>query len=132
MIQSTQQAIAALQNTRLSEAEREQGIHYLRDNRSSEGIEALVAALQDADAGIRFAAGNALAGLGDAAMPALLQALAQPGNDILLRSGAHRVISENVSARVREQGQGLLKALKGPQAGIASMEAAIKLMPLFD
>ena len=131
MIQSTEQAIAAFQNTRLSESEREEGIHYVRQNPSAEGIKALVGVLQDNDHGIRFAAANALAYVGDDAMPALLAALAQADNDVVLRKGAAIVVGESSSPKVRAQGQDLLHALKGSQAGIATMEAAIKLMPSF-
>ena len=132
MIQTTEQAIAVIQNTRLSEAEREEGIHFVRQAPSTQGIEVLVEALRDNDHGVRFAAAHALAYVGDAAMPPLLQALAQADNDIALRKGATIVITESTGPKVREQGQTLLNALKGSQAGIATMEAAIKLMPSFE
>ena len=132
MIQTTEQAIAVIQNTRLSETEREEGIHFVRQAPSAQGIEVLVEALRDNDHGVRFAAAHALAYVGDAAMPALLQALAQADNDIALRKGATIVITESTGPKVREQGQTLLNALKGSQAGIATMEAAIKLMPSFE
>lgn len=132
MIPSTEQAISILQNQKLAEGDREQGIYYLRDNPSSAGTKALVDALRDDDHGIRFASAKALAYMGDAAMPTLLVALADPDNDVLLRNGAHIVITESSSPKVRQEGQGLLKALKGSQAGIATMEAAFKLMPSFD
>ena len=112
-------------------SEREEGIHYVRQNPSTEGINALVGVLQDNDHGIRFAAANALAYLGDLAMPPLLDALAQADNDVVLRKGAAIVVGESSSPKVRAQGQDLLHALKGSQAGIATMEAAIKLMPSF-
>lgn len=131
MIQSTEQALRLVKDTRLSESERTEGIHYLRDAPTDEGIRALVGALQDDDHGVRFAAANALAYMGDAAMPAVLHALAQPDNDVVLRKGVAIVIGENTSPKVRSEGQALLKALKGPQAGIATMEAAIRLMPSF-
>ncbi len=132
MIQTTEQAIAVIQNTRLSEAEREEGIHFVRQAPSAQGIEVLVETLRDNDHGVRFAAAHALAYVGDAAMPTLLRALAQPDTDVVLRKGATIVISESTSLKVRQQGQPLLNALKGSQAGIATMEAAIKLMPSFE
>jgi HEAT repeat protein len=132
MIQTTEQAIAVIQNTRLSEAEREEGIHFVRQAPSAQGIEVLVETLRDNDHGVRFAAAHALAYVGDAAMPTLLRALAQPDTDVVLRKGATIVISESTSPKVRQQGQALLNALKGSQAGIATMEAAIKLMPSFE
>ena len=132
MIQTTEQAIAVIQNARLSEAEREEGIHFVREAPSAQGIDVLIEALRDNDHGVRFAAAHALAHVGDAAMPALLRALAQPDTDVVLRKGATIVISESTSPKVRQQGQALLNALKGSQAGIATMEAATKLMPSFE
>ncbi|MEZ4768737.1 MAG: HEAT repeat domain-containing protein [Caldilineales bacterium] len=131
MIESTAQAIAAMNNPKLSENERSAATRYLRDNPSAEGNAALVAALEDDDHGVRYAASSALAYIGEPAMPALLEALAKPDNDKVVRDGAHRVISENSSPRVREYCGDLLAALKGPQAGIASMQEAVRLMSVF-
>jgi HEAT repeat protein len=128
MINSTQEAIALLENTRLSEHEREGSVHYLRDHPSPEGDEALIAALDDDDAGVRWAAGAALAELGDDAFPALLNKLAHKSNDTWLREGARHVIHYNSSSRVRAESGELMRALKGPAADIASMEAAYKLL----
>jgi HEAT repeat protein len=128
MIDSSTEAIALLQNTRLSEQEREHGIHFLRDHPTPEGIEALVAALEDDDAGVRWSAGAALAQLGDAAFPALLEKLAHKSNDTWLREGARHVIHDNSSPRVRDGSGDLVQALTGPGADIASMEAAYKLL----
>ena len=64
-------------------------------------------------------------------MPALLGALARPDNNKVLRDGAARVLTENVSPNVREASGPLLAAFKGPQAGIATMEAAVRLMASF-
>lgn len=131
MIESTVQAIAAMNNRKLPENERTAAVHYLRDNPSSEGNTALVAAMEDEDHGVRYAASSALAYIGDPAMAALLDALAQPGNNKVLRDGAYRVLTDNPSLKVQETCGPLLAALKGPQSGIATMEAAIRLMPTF-
>ena len=66
-----------------------------------------------------------------AGVPALLDALAQPDNSKMLRDGAHRVITENSSPKVHASCDELLAALRGSQAGIATMEAAVRLMPTF-
>lgn len=131
MIESTAQAVAAMNNARLSENERTSAVHYLRDNPSGEGNAALVAALEDDDHGVRYAASAALAYIGEPAMPTLLEALAKPDNNRVLRDGATRVLTENSSSRVREACGPLLAAFKGSQAGIATMEAAIPLMASF-
>jgi HEAT repeat protein len=128
MIKSTQEAIAILQNTRLSELAREDAIYYLQEYPSPEGMEALVAALQDDDPGVQWAAGAALAQLGDAGIPALLRALSQPSEDTLLRQGARHVLHYNASTRVRQQTQELMQALKGPGSSVSTMEVAYKLL----
>jgi HEAT repeat protein len=128
MIKSTDEALAILRNTKLSELEREDAIRYLLEYPSHEGMEALVAALQDDDSGVRWKAGAALAQLGEAGMPALLRALCQPTEDALLRQGARHVLHYNASPRVHQQTQELMEALKGPGSAVATMEAAHKLL----
>lgn len=132
MIKSTEDAVAILRNTRLSELEREDAIRYLQEYPSPDGMEALVAALQDDDTGVRYKAGAALAQLGEAGMPALLRALCQPSEDILLRQGARHVLHYNASPRVRQQTQELMGALKGPGSAVATMEAAHKLLAVWE
>jgi hypothetical protein len=100
----------------------------LPDHPTAEGIEALVTALEDDDAGVRRSAGAALAQLGDVAFPALLGKLAHRSNDAWLREGARHGIHYNSSPRVRDESGDLMRALKGPGADIASMEAAYKLL----
>lgn len=131
MFESTEQAVAVLKDSSLPELERADAAHFLQDHPTAEAIDALVAALTDVDHGVRWAAGSALAHIGEPAMPALLWALAQPNTSKVLRDGAHHVVTDNSSPRVVNLCQPLLQALKGPQAGIASMEAAISLMPHF-
>lgn len=131
MIESIAQAIAAMNNARLPENERTAAVHYLRTNPSAEGIAALVAALEDDDHGVRYAASAALAYIGEAAMPALLAALARPDNNKVLRDGATRVLTESTSSKVHQTCGPLLAAMKGSQAGIATMEAAIPLIATF-
>jgi HEAT repeat protein len=132
MIKSPEEAIAILKNIRLSELEREDAIRYLQEYPSPEGMQALVAALQDDDYGVRWKAGAALAELGEAGMPALLKALCQPTEDELLRQGTRHVLHYNASPRVRQQTQELMQALKGPGSAISTMEAAHKLRALWE
>lgn len=131
MIESPAQAIAAMNNPKFPENERSTATRYLRDNPSAEGNAALVAALEDDDHGVRYAASSALAYIGDSAMPALLAALAKPDNSKMLRDGAHRVLTENSSPKVRASCGDLLAALRGSQSSIATMEAASRLMATF-
>lgn len=131
MFDSTAQAIAALQNTRLPENQRTEAVHFLVADPTADGVAALVASLSDGDHGVRWAAGTALARIGEPAMPALLNALIGPDVDKTLRDGAHHVLADNSSQRVREQSIPLVKALKGPQADIATMQEALKLLAVF-
>jgi HEAT repeat protein len=131
MIQSSAQAIAILQDQHLPENQRTDAARFLATDTSEESIAALVAALSDADHGVRWAAGSALALLGDAAMPAMLSALLQPNVDKTLRDGVRHVLTDNRSANVRQLSAPLAKALKGPEADIAAMQEAAKLLPSF-
>lgn len=129
MIETTPEAIEILKDEQRSEAEREEAVHYLQDQGSPEAVDALVAALQTTDYGVRWSAARALAALGAAGIPALLRALvSSAGGDQLMREGAHHVLKENADPEVRSKTQGLLKALKGPSADIETMMVARKLL----
>ena len=132
MIESTAQAILDLQNQRLPEHQRTEAAHYLASDPTADAIAALVEALSDADHGVRWAAGTTLAQIGEPAMPALLNALIQPGVDKTLRDGVRHVLTDNHSPKVRQLSVPLVKALKGPEADIAAMQEALKLLPMFD
>jgi tRNA pseudouridine(38-40) synthase len=73
---------------------------------------------------VRWAAGSALALIGEPAMPAVLSALLQPSVDKTLRDGVRHVLTDNSSANVRQLSVPLIKALKGPEADIAAMQEA--------
>ena len=128
VIESTEQAVSLLKNERLDEMAREEGVHYLLEYPSEEGTLALVEALQDSDAGVRWSAGAALAQLGDRALVPILEALVKPTSDILLREGTRHVLHYSSSAKVRAETADLMQALKGPGADVTSMEAAGKLL----
>ena len=128
MIESTEQAIEIIQDTANSETEREQAIHFLQEHESREGIDVLVASLEDDDYGVRWAAGSALAQFGESAMPSLLNALIKADSDSRLREGAVHILHISSSRKVRDESKELLEALKGPSAAIASMEAAYDLL----
>lgn len=127
MIDSTQSAISTLQDTTKSELEREAGISYLAENVSAEGLEVLVAALEDDDEGVQWKAASALGRLGEEALPPLLRALTKPDNDARLRKGALHAL-HTMKPELREELRELEKALRGPAAEIATMEAASDLM----
>jgi HEAT repeat protein len=128
MINSTAEAIAALKDASLPEAEREKGIHFLRDHSSPEGIDALVATLDDDDFGVRWAASSALAVQGDAVLKPLLRMLLTAAGDPQIREVAGRVLHDNASPDVRAKTGNLQKAMKGSEADIATMMEASKLL----
>ncbi len=132
MFESSAQAILVLQNQRLPEHQRTEAAHFLASDPTPDALSALVAALSDADHGVRWAAGTVLAEIGDPAIPVLLNALIQPGVDKTLRDGVRHVLTDNRSPKVRQLSVSLIKALKGPEADIASMQEALKLLPSFD
>jgi HEAT repeat protein len=132
MIQSSAQASVILQDQHLPENQRVEAAHYLASDASSDSIAALVAALNDGDHGVRWAAGSALARIGEPAMPALLNALLQADVNKTLRDGVRHVLTDSSSPKVRELSVPLIKALKGPEADIAAMQEALKLLPNFD
>ena len=127
MIDSTEKAISAIHDTSKSELERELGITYLAEHASAEGAAALVAALEDDDEGIQWKAATALGSLGEEALAPLLKALARPDNDARLRKGARHAL-HTMKPELREETKELEKALSGPAADIATMEAAYDLM----
>ncbi len=131
MIEFSAQAILDLQNQRLPEHQRTEAAHYLASDPTADAIAALVGALSDPDHGVRWAAGSALALIGEPAMPAVLSALLQPNVDKALRDGVRHVLTDNSSANVRQLSVPLVKALKGPEADIAAMQEAAKLLPSF-
>ena len=127
-IDSQEKAVSILQDVSLSEHTREEAIDYLIRYPTSEGIELLVATLEDDDEGVRWAAGTALAKLGDAAWPVLLRALVKPGPSIRLRRGARHVLNHTTSPKVRQQSGELLRALKGQEAALSTEVIAHKLL----
>ncbi len=131
MFESTAQAIATLQDARLPENQRVDATHFLEADANSESIAALIAALRDNDHGVRWAAGTALASIGEPAVHLLLTALIGPDVDKVLRDGARHVLTDNKSAHVREAAVPLIKAMKGPEADVATMQEALKLLAIF-
>ena len=124
MIDSVPAAIAVLKNPREREIEREHAIQYLKANPTPEAMEALVAAMGAADYGVHWTASEAVAFLGDDAMPALLRALAAGHADRHLLDGARHVFTHSTSAAVRERGQAVIESMKGAGSEFAVIQAA--------
>lgn len=127
-IENNDNAVAILQDTSFQEFKREEAVTYLQDHPSVEGIEALVNGLADDDYGVHWTCGTAVAHLGEQAFHVYLEALAKPDHSPRLREIARHIIHTNSSDSVREDGQSLLGAAKGPAPAIATIEEANKLL----
>lgn len=123
-----EEATTILLNTNAKEAERAEAAHFLGYSGSEAAATVLVAALDDNDYGVHWAASEGLARLGDAAMPALLNALVSPNCPPRVIHGAKHVFHTSTSETVREETRDLLKAMHGSANTIATMEAASALM----
>ena len=128
MFDSTETAVAALQDTKRDSEERVHAIKYLEQGATPEIITLLVTALNDDDYGVHWAASEALAQLGDDAFPALLRALARADNDQRLREGAKHIIHTSHGATVKKEGPTILHAMHGTSQDIATMQAASNVM----
>lgn len=103
MFNSSANAIAVLTNNTQSEQERETAISFLKQNPNAAGINALVSALHDADAGVRWSASVALAELGNAALRPLLVELTSTKKRCQSTTGALHAFHYNADASVRER-----------------------------
>ncbi|MCO6449361.1 MAG: hypothetical protein J5I90_01110 [Caldilineales bacterium] len=132
MYDSVESAITALQNHRQSEYNRTQATHYLRDHPSDEGNMALAAALDDNDYGVHWAASEALATIGEVAVPAVLHVLMQADVSHRTMSGAQHVFRANSSDLVRTESTDLVVALHDRTEKVATMQAAAALQAKLD
>ncbi len=127
MFNSIEEAVKVAKDESLTELEREKALRYLETSDDPEAIKTLIAALEDDDHGVRFAAAEVLAAQGESSFKYLLESLAQP-NNVMLRDGARVVIHQNSSVTVKAKSKELLNALDVPGADIRTMEEATKLL----
>lgn len=130
-IESVKQAMDILGDTSYSEFEREEAVRFIQEHPSDEGIEGLIAGLDDDDYGVHWACSTAIAELGELAFPAYLEALMKPEHSSRLRDSARHIVHYNSSPRVQVDGQKLLSAVKGPSPALSTIEAAYKLRDLY-
>jgi len=126
--EAIQEALAVLDDTTRPAMEREQAAHKLAETPSPAVAERLVAALEDEESGVRWAAAAALIDCGDAALTPLLHALVSQADSTWLREGAHHVFSNTRSLKVQQATADVVKALKGPASGVATTEAAVRAL----
>ena len=77
---------------------------------------------------MRWAAATTLIEFGKAAAAPLLRTLVEKNDSVWLREGAYRVFHDTHDATVQALTADVVKALKGPAAGLMTTEAAVKAL----
>lgn len=130
MILSEEEAMRILHDASESIAHREDAASYLEENPTVEGIDNLVLGMDDDDPGVRWATTNALAQLGEAALPAVLQALIQ-GYNSRMRDSAYHFLRGNNSPWVRKHAEPVRQALRSVAPEVTAPIAAAELLAKF-
>lgn len=125
---SVNEAVQVAMNTSAASADREDAIAYLGSHPSAEAIDALIELLETDDAGVRWKAADALAGLGKSALKPLLHALVDKSDSRWLLEGATHVLHDNRDHNVAKMTEGLRAAMKGAGAAVATVAAAGELL----
>ncbi|MEJ2013029.1 MAG: HEAT repeat domain-containing protein [Anaerolineales bacterium] len=124
------EAMRILHDDSESIARREEAASYLEENPSVTGIDGLVSGMDDDDPGVRWATSNALAELGEAALPAVLQALIQ-GYNSRMRDSAYHFLRGNSSPWVRMHAEPVRQALRSVAPEVTAPKAAAELLVEF-
>lgn len=129
-ITSVDDAFTILNDHTTGELDRVNAVRYLAHFSEERVLDRLVKALQEDDYGVRWEASVSLTRLGKTALPGLLRALMDPKRvgDPRLRRGAFRVLNHIKEFTPMQSLEGLIEALQGSAADVASMEAAYKVM----
>jgi HEAT repeat protein len=128
MFDSVDLAITALNDENLSEKKREEAVRFLEKDASPAAINALISALRNRDAGIRWVASQSLALLGEKAIKPLLLALTKPDADLFFFESARPVFLNNSSERVKLRSKALVAATHKIGANVLVMQEANKLL----
>jgi HEAT repeat protein len=126
--QSPEALLAVIDNGGSSSLDREGAIHQLKEFPTPAVIDRLIRALEDDDSGVRWAAATTLIEFGKAAAAPLLRTLVEKNDSVWLREGAYRVFHDTHDATVQALTADVVKALKGPAAGLMTTEAAVKAL----
>lgn len=126
--QSPEALLATIDQAGSSSLDREGAIHQLKDFPTPAVIDRLIRALEDNDSGVRWAAATTLIEFGKAAAAPLLRTLVEKNDSVWLREGAYRVFHDTHDATVQALTADVVKALKGPAAGLRTTEAAVKAL----
>jgi HEAT repeat protein len=89
---------------------------------------ALVSALHDEDPDVRWVAGAALVAIGGTALPSLLGGLIRHSRSVDFCRGAHHALRDLADAGHRELLTPVIRALDGPEPGVAAPPMALKAL----
>ena len=130
--QSPEALLAIVDGARQSEIDREGAIHQLKDFPTEAVIARLIQALEDSDSGVRWAAASTLIEFGDPVARPLLHTLVEKNDSTWVREGAYRFFHDTRSAKIQAATADVVKALKGPSAGLMTTETAVKALGKLD
>ncbi len=127
MFESMEQAIAILKNPTESSLKRVEAVRFLGELASEKAIQILVETLEDDDYGVRWAAADELARLGEKAAPAVLRKLLDPNASARVFEMAAHIFKNNSDILLRSKAEALARALESDHP-IEAMTEASKLL----
>ena len=132
MFDSMEQAISVLNDIGEDSLRRVDAVRYLGELGTDEAIQVLVDTLEDDDLGVRWAAADELAKLGEKAAPAVLRKLLDPETTPRAFEMAVHVFKDNSDLVIRSKSEELVKALEADHTIEAMTEASKLLNELAD
>ena len=127
MFESLEQAISVLNDPNEDSLKRVDAVRYLGEIGTEEAIQILVATLEDDDYGVRWAAADELAKLGEKAAPIVLRKLLDPNASTRIFEIAVHIFKNNGDLLIRTKAEALIKALEADH-DIEAMTEASKLL----
>ncbi len=127
MFDSIEKAINVLKDTNEDSLKRVDAVKFLGEVGSEQAIDVLVETLEDDDYGVRWAAADELAKLGEKAAPTVLRKLLDPNTSTRVFEMAVHIFKNNGDILIRTKAEALVKALEADHE-IEAMTEASKLL----
>ncbi len=127
MFESLKHAISVLNDPSEDSLKRVDAVRYLGEIGTEEAIQILVATLEDDDYGVRWAAADELAKLGDKAAQVVLRNLLDPNTSNRVFEMAVHIFKNNGDILIRTKAETLVRALEADHE-IEAMTEASKLL----
>ena len=124
MFESLKHAISVLNDPNEDSLKRVDAVRYLGESGTEEAIQTLVATLEDDDYGVRWAAADELAKLGDKAAQVVLRNLLDPNTSNRVFEMAVHIFKNNGDILIRTKAETLVKALEADHEIVAMTEAS--------